>query len=108
VAGVAVQPVTIAPGGASTTLARDVNGGDGLLLLAGAFAGSALQIQDGPRTEYHMTAALTAADGYYHLNGIGGVEMVDLTAHAGVFADLTQTRAISYNNPVNVIDFRLQ
>ena len=108
-AGAPVQPVTITPTGASSTLARDVNAGDGLLLLTGALVSPAVEITDGAATEYHLTAAQTAADGYYHLNGIGGVVTIDLTAQAGGFANLTQPLAISYStNALNVVDFRLQ
>jgi hypothetical protein len=107
-AGAPVQPVAIAPAGPSASLFRDVNAGDGLLLLAGPLVASAIEIADGPNTEYHVTAATTAVDGYYHLNGIGGVVSIDLTAQAAGFADLTHTLAVAYGNSVNVVDFRLQ
>jgi hypothetical protein len=107
--GASVQPVTVTPTGPSSTLARDVNAGDGLLLLTGPLVNPLVEITDGAATEYHLTAAQTAADGYYHLNGIGGVVTIDLTAQAGGFTNLTQPLAVSYStNALNVVDFRLQ
>jgi hypothetical protein len=107
-AGATVQPVSATPSGGSSALTRDANSGDGLLLVSGSLSSPVIRITDGAQTEYHLTGALTDANGYYFFNGIGGVQTLDLTSGAAGFSNLTRTVAVSWNNPANLVDFRLK
>jgi hypothetical protein len=102
------RPVNPSPVGTSAALARNSNAGDGLLVLAGPLAASGIQISDGARTESHLLNAITDSSGYYHLNGLTGVVSLDLSASAGGFTTSSTTMFLAYNDPVNVVDFRLK
>ncbi len=61
------------------------------------------------RVEYHALGALTDAEGFYRLDGIGRVRTVHLDAGATGFAALSEpvSWTINYGQPVNVVNFRL-
>ncbi|MCW3494207.1 hypothetical protein [Microbacterium sp. SSM24] len=80
--------VTIhAPGasGAGTALARPVLAGDGLLPSTAALAGAAIEIVDGPSTEFRRTSLTTDADGRWRLAGVRGIPEISATTTAGGF-----------------------
>jgi len=103
-----VQPVTATGPGASTTLARSSNQGDGLVILSAALVATGVQVSDGTATEYHLLNPVTDPLGYYHLNGVSGVVSLSVQAAASGFSTAAKTWFLSYNVPVNVIDFRLK
>jgi hypothetical protein len=105
---VPVQQVTPAALGPSATLARSSNAGDGLVILSAGLAASAIQVSDGASTEYHLLNAITDSSGYYHFNGLAGVQSLNLQASAGGFTTGSATWFLVYNDPVNVVDFRLK
>ena len=104
--GAVVNEVGIAAGAATTT-SRDVNAGDGILLLNAPLAGDALSLGGAP-IEYHDLGVVSDADGFYAANGVGGVREPTFRASAGGFADLDVPLAIDYANPVNPSSFRLR
>jgi hypothetical protein len=101
------QAIAAAAAG-SATLARDSNAGDGLLLLSGPLAATGVQVADGTATEYHLLNAVADASGYYHVNGVAGVASLHLQAEAAGFSNAPATWFPVYNDPVNVVDFRLK
>jgi hypothetical protein len=96
-----------APGG-STTLAEGALPGDGLLLLAASLPAGSLEVVDGVHTEYRDVGAIADADGYWSLDGVGGIRTLDLVSRAAGFLDLVAPWPIDYGIPVNVIDFRMR
>jgi hypothetical protein len=100
-----VQLVTFNPAG-STSLNRNSNAGDGLLVVSPGLAPPVIQIVDGAQSEYHLLDAVTDTSGYYHIDGVAGVASLDLSASAGGPAAAT-TWFLVYNNSINVVDFRL-
>lgn len=106
--GTAVQPTTASAPSASTTLARSADAGDGVLILAGGLTGSAIEIADGALTEYHWVNALSDVNGYYHTNGVTGVQSLELLCTASGFSVFDQPWFPDYSDPVNVLDFRLR
>jgi hypothetical protein len=106
--GATVQAVTAsAPVGAST-LARSADAGDGLVMLRAALTGSAIQIFDGARTEYHSLNVLSDADGYFRVDGITGVQALDLLCSAPTFTTLDQPWTPNYSQPASIVDFLLR
>jgi hypothetical protein len=101
-----VQLVNPTAAVASATLKRSSDAGDGLLVLNAVLAASGIQVQDGAQSEFHLLNAITDADGYYHLNDVGGVPSLNLSASSGGSSAPT-TWFLVYNDPVNVVDFRL-
>jgi hypothetical protein len=101
-----VQIATFAPAG-STTLNRSSNAGDGLLVVSPGFSAPVIQIQDGAQSEYHLLNAISDGSGYYHVNGVAGVPSLALAASGGGLPTAHTTWFLVYNDPVNVVDFRL-
>ncbi|HLJ46316.1 MAG TPA: hypothetical protein VKU01_09930 [Bryobacteraceae bacterium] len=106
-AGTVVQPVAAGAVGANAALAGSAKPGDGLLLLNSALAADTLEIVDGSATEYALTGALTDASGFYRFDGFGGVVSLDLDVSAAGYADQLKTYSLDFDQPVNVVDFRL-
>ncbi len=106
-AGATVQPVTPGATGANAALASAAETGDGLLLLNGALTADTLEIVDVAATEYVATGAVTDASGYYRFDGVGGVANVDVAASASGYSTQTTPYSIDFDQPVNVVDFRL-
>ena len=102
-----VQQVNAAGPIGSAALARSSNTGDGLMILAAPLVATGIQIADGAQTEYHLLNAISDGSGYYHANGMAGVVWLNLQAAAGGFTNADATWLLDYNNPVNVVDFRL-
>jgi hypothetical protein len=103
--GATVQQVTP---GASVTLTRSANAGDGLLLVSGGVAGTAVQIVDGAQTEGCVLNTVSDAAGYYHFNGMTGVVSLNLQCSFTGLTAATTSWFLIYNDPVNVVDFRLK
>jgi hypothetical protein len=99
-----VKPVAVAAG-AATTLARDVNAGDGILQLTAPLAGDAVSIGG---TEFHDLGVLSDAGGFYAANGVGGVRELLFRAKAGGFLDLDVPHTIAYAQPINPLSFKLR
>lgn len=106
-----VQKVTTSMVGAVLHLAQPADAGDGLALLDAPTNAEALAIESAaaPVAEYHALGALTDEDGYYHLNGIARVGVVELEASALGFAPMPNPVAwtLNYKQPVNIVNFRL-
>ena len=94
--------------GAGVNLTRSSNAGEGVLLASAAAAGSAVQIVDGAQTESCVLNGISDAAGYYHLNGMTGVVSLKLQCGAAGFTTANKTWSLFYNDPVNVVDFRLK
>jgi len=103
-----VQQMTPTGPGAFANLARSSNAGDGLVVLSGPLVATAIQVFDGPQTEFHLLNAFTDASGYYHCNGLAGVKSLKLQASSGVLTPASTTWFLVYNDPVSVVDFRLK
>jgi hypothetical protein len=99
-----VKPVG-AVAGAGTTLARDVNAGDGVVILTASLAGDAVSIGG---SEYHHLGIVSDANGFYGADGVGGVRELLLRASAGGLLDLDVPVIIDYANAVNPLGFRLR
>lgn len=95
-------------GGRMLTLVREANAGDGVVFLSRNPTDS-IDILDGPRSESRPLGAVTDAEGFYHLNGIGRVSLVKL--HASTIGPPARSKdidwIINYGQPINVVDFRL-
>lgn len=90
------------------TLTRSADAGDGLVVVNPALTADALQIVDGAKTEYHWLNAISNSAGYYHLNGMTGVVSLDLQASASGLTQANSTWFLVFQDPVNVVDFRLK
>ncbi len=109
-AGVATTVQFLNPGaiGATTTLGMDADSGDGVLVAPLLLTGNTLEIDPGTLSvEYHESGALSDADGYYGIAGVGrSAELFFEASHAG-FTSLTRDWFVEYGKAVNIIDFRL-
>lgn len=107
-AGAEVEEVTPAPGAAATTLARAVQTGEGVLALAAPLAADSVRLEAAasPDVEYHVIGALTDAEGYYRLDGIG-ITAATFVASAPGFVDLPRAWRID-STPTAFLNFRLE
>jgi hypothetical protein len=105
-AGAVVRGVTTGAGAATTTT-RSVDAGDGLLLLGAPLTGTAVAIGGAP-VEYHDLGAISDANGFWAVDGVGGVRGVTFRAAAAPFADLDVPLTLDYGNAVNPLGFRLK
>lgn len=109
-AGTEVREAALGGGAASRQLARSADAGDGLLLLNAALTAQAVEVGDPatPAVEYRAVGAITDANGFYSLNGIGGVSAVALApTQAGVGTGPTVTVELDYLRSRNVVDLQL-
>lgn len=106
--GTAVQKTNPTPGLLTAHLAHPAARGDGLLILDGVVNVPAVQIADTvpANVEYQNVGALTDADGYYRLDGIGRVRELFLQAESGG-QTFIRPWTIRFGQPVNSVDFRL-
>jgi hypothetical protein len=109
-----LKQFTVSPGTPpSRTLDRDADAGDGLLVLDGSLDPDTEAVQIGnpatPEAEFAAVGALSDADGFYALEGIGGVETVDLLGRAtAVSPDGPRfPRTLEYGRRTNVVNLRL-
>jgi hypothetical protein len=104
-----VQFVSAGAPTATATLTSAASAQDGLLLASQLFTGDTVAVDPGsPSGEYHEVGALTASDGYYSLDGIGRIRTLSLEASHTGFTNLTQDWSLAFDQPVNIVDFRLQ
>jgi hypothetical protein len=106
-ASTTVQFVSATLTGGAATLSTDASAGDGVLLASQLLNGATLVVESGTlNEEYHEVGALSDADGYYGLDGTGRVQEIFLQAAQG---GLQQTVGwfIEYDQPINLLDFRL-
>jgi hypothetical protein len=103
---------TIPMGGEVRSLDLAAQAGDGLLILSAFLDVDGVEVLDtvASRVEYHALGAVTDAEGFFRLDGIGRVRAVDLDASAVGFQPLAAPAplTINYEQPVNVVNFRLQ
>jgi len=102
-----IQVVSGTPAGGAATLAGVANAGDGVVLASELLNGTTLVVDAGTLSEeYHEVGALSDADGYYGLDGMGRAQEIFLHAAQG---GLQQTVGwfIEYDQPINLLDFRL-
>jgi hypothetical protein len=99
-------------GGEVRTLDLEAQAGDGLVILDAFLDVNGVEVLDAvaSRVEYHALGAVTDADGFFRLDGTGRVRAVDLDASAAGFQPLAAPvpLTINYEQPVNVVNFRLQ
>ena len=62
-----------------------------------------------PQVEYAAVGALADAAGFYALDGIGGVETIDLRARATAVSPQGPRfpRTLEYGRPINVVNLKL-
>ncbi len=113
-AGTAVQQYVPGAIGATTTLARSADAGNGIIYLTDnlpAAPADLIEIADttAALVEYHTLGVLTDANGYYRLDGITRVQTVYMEASAAGYAAMQAPTAwtVDYGQPVNNVDFRL-
>jgi hypothetical protein len=106
-----VQKVTPGPIGATRSLVREAEAGDGVLILDNPLDVDTIEIGEptSQDLEYHALGALTDDEGFYRLDGVGRVRSLHMNASATGFVPLSEPLAwtINYERPVNVVDFRL-
>jgi hypothetical protein len=108
VASTTVEFVTATVAAAGPTLATDASVGDGVLLATQLFTGTVV-VESGSAAvaEYHEIGAISDANGFYGLDGMGRVREIFLQATQGT---LKQTTGwfLEYDQPINLVDFRIQ
>jgi len=105
-AGTAVTFVSVIPVGGAATLSTDADAGDGILLGSQLFSQTVVLESGTPQAEVHEVGALTGADGYYVLDGIGRVQQIILQASSGALHQEADW-FVEYDRPFNVVDVRL-
>lgn len=106
-AGSTVELVTPNLGVPSVGILLDAQAGDGVVLAPQLFTTTvAIDSALPALTEYHEVGAITDADGYYWLVGIGRLQEIFLQAASGG-SNQTQGWYIDYGQPCNIVDFRL-
>jgi hypothetical protein len=103
-----VTAVTVGAIGASAALNRAPVPGEALLVLNSALVASTIEIADAAadRVEYHAVGALTDAEGFYTLDGIGRVITAQLQAASGAL-NATQAVRLDYRRGSTSADFLL-
>lgn len=107
--GTSVQMVTPSLLATTRTLQLEADAGDGVLILDGLLNVDTIEIIDPDplRVEYHAVGALSDADGFYRLDGVGRQVTFFLNAAASGLTDSTLPLGLNYSRPVNLLDFRL-
>lgn len=109
--GAVAQEVTPAVSGPDFHLTREADAGDGLVLLDAAPAAEALRFEQppSPLVEYAAVGALTDAEGFYRLDGVGRVAALDLDVRAAGFSPLAAPVpwTVAYGGADNRVDFRI-
>jgi hypothetical protein len=89
--------------GAAAHLAGATDAGDGLVLVDTALAAAAVAIDAGD-VEVRYVGALTDAQGYYHLDGVGRVTTVFAAAAAPPLNAAPVAATLAYSRRINVLD----
>jgi hypothetical protein len=107
-AGTSVQFLSPGASGLGGVLNGDADAGDGVLLSSAALTGNTLEIEPGSASvEYCETGALTDADGYYAINGVGRSAQIFFEASHSGFTSKVSPWMVEFDKAVNVLDFRL-
>lgn len=106
-AGTTVDLVTPNLAPPSVGILPDARAGDGVVLASQLFTATvAIDGTSAVLAEYREVGAITDANGYYTLVGIGRVQEIFLQAVSGAL-NHTQHWYIDYRQPCNIVDFRL-
>ncbi|HEY6352731.1 MAG TPA: hypothetical protein VI636_25320 [Candidatus Angelobacter sp.] len=105
-ASTTVTFVSVTPVGGAATLSNDANAGDGVLLASQLFSQAVAIEFGGMLAEVHEVGALTGVDGYYALDGMGRVQEIMFKASQGAL-NQTVDWFVEYDQPFNIVDFRL-
>jgi len=109
-AGIAttVQYVTATTVGPVAHLLTDANAGDGVLV-ADQLLQVATSVIDGgtAQAEYHEMGALTDANGYYAVDGVGRAAEIFLRPNPGTPGLPVASWFVEYDQAVNVVNFRI-
>ncbi len=113
--GYAAGPGTLVTFQTATTgvqvakLTIDADAGDGILVADSLIDVSTVVVDSGSPTaiEYHELGAITDADGYYSVDGVGRVAQLFLRAQPAVPGTPVIPWVIEYEHAVNVVDFRI-
>jgi hypothetical protein len=104
-----VNFLTAALGAQQGKLQLDADPGDGILVADTLLNAATIVVDPGSPTslEYHEVGAITDNDGYYFLDGMGRVQELFLRADPAVPGTPIVPWFIQYEQPVNVVNFRL-
>lgn len=97
------------PTGSAMALTADAEAGDGLLQVASWVNGTTVMIgaANTSTVEYHELGALTDADGFYAVGGVGGVPgFFPQASHQGSMSTAAQW-FIEFDQPNNVVNFQI-
>jgi hypothetical protein len=106
IAGTAVDFVNSTPVGGASTLSADADAGDGVLLASQLFSGTVALETGTALAEFHEIGAVSDSDGYYGFDGMGRVQELILQATQAALT-ATVDWFIEYDQPINLVDFRL-
>lgn len=105
--GTAVDAVTATPSGGAASLSAAAYAGDGVLLASQQFTTTTVVIDGGgPAVEWREIGAVSDADGFFGLDGIGRVPEIFLKASNGAL-NKTADWYVEYDQPQNIVNFRL-
>jgi hypothetical protein len=103
-----VQYVTPATAGPVAHLLTDANAGDGVMVADSLLQVATVVVDGGTaQVEYHEMGALTDANGYYAVDGVGRVREVFLRPNPGTPGSPVVGWFLEYEQPVNVVNFRV-
>ncbi len=103
-----VQYVTATTTGPVAHLLTDANAGDGVLVADQLLQVATVVVDDGTaQAEYHEMGALTDANGYYAVDGVGRVAELFLRPNPGTPGLAVVPWFVEYEQAVNVVNFRI-
>jgi hypothetical protein len=107
--GTLVHPMSAGAPGAAAKMTRDADPGDGILMLDTLLLDETVEINAPGALEYVAVGALTGADGYYQVDGVGRTRTLFLLAANAGFQPMPApvAWAVDYTQPVGIVDFRL-
>lgn len=97
--------------GAPALLTRLGEAGDGAVFVNAFPGANVVEVNDPPQPkEYHDIGALTDADGFYHVDGLGRIPVLHLKVNAAGFTKPPgpDPWPIDYQQPVNILNFRME
>jgi hypothetical protein len=109
--GTPVSRIPLGGPGPVTSLARASARGDGLALLVAHIGGEVVEVDDAnpDHVEYAAIGALTDAQGYYRVDGIGRVRTCFFRASHAAWTDSPPTPcSLDLDRPATLLNFRLK